>query len=137
MRIFGFRWKRFVEWKSVLDEERKTDSLPKLIACMAWIALRGLPHLKENRRLWRHKMRTCHKCPIHDRGLHRCGPYTGSPLGCKCFTPFLALFKRRCWADEFAPEHHFGWTTLSQNPVALSASPSVPEQGTTELGISK
>lgn len=110
MKIIGFKPQRFREWKIVLDEELKRASLFELLTHMALVAFKGLPHLGRNRRLWRDKMRTCLKCPIFDPSLHRCGP-GGSPLGCRCYTPFLALFKTTCYADEHLPEEHIGWTT--------------------------
>lgn len=109
MRIFGFKPQRFREWREVLNEEKKRASLVRLMATMAWTALKGLPHLRENRRQWRSKMRMCRRCPIYDRGLHRCRPYTGSPLGCGCSVFFLALFKRHCWAKENLPGEGLGW----------------------------
>lgn len=110
MKIMGFRWKRYVEWKEVLVEEKKSASLLSLLAKMLWVFIKGIPNLKENRRTWRHKMRTCRACPIFDRGMKRCGPYTGSPLGCKCYTPLLAVFKRHCWATENLPnDSGLGW----------------------------
>lgn len=113
MRIFGLRWKRYVEWREVLIEERKTASLLGLLAKMLWVAIKGLPHLKENRRTWRAKMRVCPKCPIFDKGLHRCKPWTGSPLGCGCSVIFKAVFSKKCYADEVIPDMHYGWVTHS------------------------
>lgn len=55
----------------------------------------------------------CKTCPIYDAGLRRCRPYAGSPLGCGCYVPFMALEERPypagCWAKEFAPSTGFGW----------------------------
>lgn len=112
MRIFGFKWSRFAEWRDVLNEERKRASLLRLLVEMALVFIKALPHLKENRRLWRSKMRKCQTCPVYDRSLHRCRPYTGSPAGCGCSVWLMALWKKHCWITENLDEQDrrgHGW----------------------------
>lgn len=62
---------------------------------------------------WRRRMRHCPKCPLYDRGLHRCRPFTGSEFGCGCFVPFLAMvplpYPEGCWADAYLSGQLEGW----------------------------
>lgn len=85
---------------------------PRLVILMiikiAWSAVK-LP-FSRSRVPWRQKMRACYRCPIFDRELKRCRPYSGAKLGCGCYTPFLALVEDRC----FANKHHL---TLRGRPI--------------------
>lgn len=113
MKIFGFRWKRYVEWRAVLHEERKSASLLSLLAKMAWVLLTGIFHLRQTRKLWRSRMRTCMSgCPIYDPEMKRCRRFTGSQIGCGCYCPWIALFyhpTKPCWIKDHAPEIYPGW----------------------------
>ncbi len=63
--------------------------------------------------VWRARMRTCLRCPILDRETMACRKvnFEGRVLGCRCYTPFLAItaapYARGCWAHNIAP--HEGW----------------------------
>lgn len=46
------------------------------------------------------RLRICHRCPLFDRGLKRCRPFTGSDLGCGCYVPFKAKCPDPCWARQ-------------------------------------
>lgn len=130
MHLFGFKPSRYVEWQAVLAEEKRSQSLVSLLARMFLVFIKGLPSLKENRRTWRAKMRVCAKCPIYDRGLHRCRPYTGSPAGCGCSVIFKALFSRTCWADDVVPDEKIGWTTRIE---IVDPAHRKPQRSTGEL----
>ena len=90
---------RLVQWQRVVRMEGKTMTLKEKVAMLAKMA-RLAPRLAYKRlSCWRAKMRRCAKCPIYDRELKRCRPYTGHPWGCGCYTPFLALVEEKCWGD--------------------------------------
>jgi hypothetical protein len=119
MLILGFKRARFAEWKQVLDLERKSSPLWKLLLEMFWVTLKGLPHWRENRRRWRKRMRTCLRCPIHNPTLHQCRPAVPpgidpkrfEHIGCSCFTPFLTRLQGKggCWAKQNLEGSNLGW----------------------------
>jgi hypothetical protein len=123
MLIFGFHPARFREWRQVLILERKTSPLWKLLLEMFWVTLKGLPHWRANRRRWRKRMRTCLRCPIHNRELHQCRPAVPpgidpqrfEHIGCGCVTWLLARVapfgkgKGGCWARVHLPDSNLGW----------------------------
>src|ERR1043166_7551532 len=98
MRVFGFKLIRFSEWTAVVREEARASSLPRLLGAMLVHAWRN--RSAGDRRRWRARLRVCRRCPIYDRSLRRCRPYTGADVGCGCYVPFLALFSAHCWATE-------------------------------------
>lgn len=114
--LFGFKKERFLQWKDVLNDAGRTDSILKLLAQMLLVAISGLPHLNENRRLWRAKLRVCMRCPIYLKSMKRCGVHHSINAGCFCFMPFKALFvpvkkgkRRGCWGDQHIEDFEFGW----------------------------
>lgn len=109
MLIFGFKRKRFAEWLSVLDEEQRTLRWRDKLAMLWKMALAGTRLGSVSRAEWRAKMKKCPKCPIFDKSLHRCRPFSGSPLGCGCLTIFLALSDKECFADKSVEWREFGW----------------------------
>ncbi len=111
LKVLGFKLSRFRQWKEVLDEERRSASLWSLLAGMLWTLARGR---FVGRKEWRRRMRVCPTCPIFDRSLRRCRPYTGSPLGCGCVTWLLAMFAKDCYADQVLPDEKIGWTTAAR-----------------------
>lgn len=97
-----FNRKRLRQWREVLQEEEKEMSWRDRLKLAAAILYHGLriPFRKSDRRIFWAKMRHCHKCPVFDRTLHRCRPWTGAVLtGCGCYTPWLALSTHVCWLD--------------------------------------
>jgi hypothetical protein len=59
------------------------------------------------RKEWRRRVRVCRQCPIFDRSIKRCRPSNKSDLGCGCYVPFMAVFKKQCWGDENT--ENVGW----------------------------
>lgn len=53
------------------------------------------------------RIRACYRCPIFDRELKRCRPYTGSPNGCGCFVVWTAKSLKTCWLQDRNPK--WGW----------------------------
>jgi len=104
MKVLGLRYARFKEWLEVLKEERKNVGLTQL-----WAMLVGAlwATSKPDRRGYRRRMRICAKCPIYDRELHRCRPFTGAPVGCGCYMPYKAQGPGPCWLRERG--HPGGW----------------------------
>lgn len=101
MRFGIVNAKRFRQWREVLEEEGKELGLREkllLLGTLLYHALR-LPFRRQDRRVFWTKMRHCHKCPVFDKTLHRCRPWTGSDSGCGCFSPWLALSTDVCWID--------------------------------------
>jgi hypothetical protein len=129
--IFGFKPARFSEWRQVLKLERKSTPLWKLLLEMTWVALKGLPHWRENRRRWRMRMRTCLRCPIYNPELHQCRPAVPpgidpkrfENIGCGCVVWASALFLPFCWADEHLPESNIGWATSQEKSERWRKSP--------------
>lgn len=128
MHLFGFKPSRYAEWQAVLVEEKRSQSLVSLLARMFLVFIKGLPSLKENRRTWRAKMRVCAKCPIYDKALHRCRPYTGSPAGCGCSVIFKAVFSKKCYADEVLPELKIGWVTSKERSDQMPQNRTASKQ---------
>jgi hypothetical protein len=109
MTAFGFKPVRFAQWLRIIKMEARTLTLKDaLLAMWKMICHRG----GAARRTWFIRMRTCHRCPIHDNELKRCRPFTGSPFGCGCYTPFLATGQTGslCYATRHFPEKKWGWT---------------------------
>jgi hypothetical protein len=71
-----------------------------------------------DRRIWRIRVKACHRCPIYDPVMKRCRPRNGSKLGCGCYVPYLAMEVRPykgypgCWARQFQGAvslESYGW----------------------------
>ncbi len=75
--------------------------------------LRALASGPVPREVWQQRMRTCLRCPILDRQTMACRKViaSGRVLGCRCYTPLLALtaapYADGCYAHNIAP--HEGW----------------------------
>lgn len=106
MKIIGLKLAKWKQWLEVLAEEGKNLTWRDWLG-MAWLGL-WIPFTSD-RKLWRARMRACRKCPIYDQTLRRCRPFTGSPLGCGCFTPLKAMTTAQCWARENVKDSWFGW----------------------------
>lgn len=104
MRFFGFKASRLREWLTVIAAESRTLTLCQKLGMLAQIAAAAL-NLGVSRRVWRQRLlRGCYRCDLFDREMKRCRPYSGSKLGCGCYTPFLALSKEPlCWARDNLP----------------------------------
>ena len=93
--LMGLKPKRVDQWLEVLDEESvhmtKRDWWNMLVAGMRVTALRPVKSAEFKRRI-----RICNQCPVYDKELKRCRPYTGSPEGCGCYVPFKALDSHPC-----------------------------------------
>lgn len=106
MKVFGLKLKKWAQWEEVLEIEAK-------VAPSKWqmllLALK-MPFIP--RWLAKERYGTCRLCPVFDRSLRRCRPYTGSDLGCGCWMVLKvwAYFTRRgCWARVHAPKMDIGW----------------------------
>lgn len=102
---FGLGWKRLKQWKAVLDEEGRT---------MGWrdwwhMTCEALRVIEEpvTSDTFKRRLRTCNKCPLYDKELRRCRPYTGSDYGCGCFVPYAAQSPSPCWLRQRDPNQ--GW----------------------------
>ncbi len=105
MTIFRLNlWKRYREWREVIEEEERNIGFTGWLH-MAWVALR-IPFVR--RAEWRRKMRICRGCPVYDRTMKRCRPFTGSDYGCGCYVPLLAMGAKECWGDQNFPGS-VGW----------------------------
>lgn len=96
------------EWYAVIKEERATMTfwtwaLMARQAIMAILRPVGGP-------IYRHRLRVCYRCPIFDRGLKRCRPYTGAPVGCGCSIPYKAMapYPSPCWLKSRHPLQGWG-----------------------------
>ena len=111
MRLrFGFKARRLRQWLEVVEEEGRQMTawqVCRMLLQIGCAALR-LP-LCVPRSVWRARLRQCRRCPLLDRTLWRCRPYSRSDLGCGCYCPFLALEARHCWAWERLPGRGLGW----------------------------
>lgn len=103
--LFGLKWKRFKEWREVLEEEGRWMKWKDWWHMLDQTAKSILTPVGKN--LYRHRLLTCQRCPIYDKGLKRCRPYTGSNLGCGCFVPYRAKTPEPCWLRLRDP--HQGW----------------------------
>lgn len=106
VKFLGLKPDKWRQWLEVLAEERRSLTVWTVLK-MAGYAL-VLP-FRVNRREWRRRLRVCRKCPVYDRSLRRCRPYTGSPLGCGCSVWLLGMVKKRCWGDVHLPGEGIGW----------------------------
>lgn len=105
----GLKLRRYRQWLEVVREEGRELSWLDVAIALLKGALVAFRNGARERELWRSRVRICYRCPVYDRGMRRCRPYTGSPLGCGCWVPLIALFKDRCWGDEVLSEEGIGW----------------------------
>lgn len=102
----GLKVKRVDQWLEVLEEEsHQMDRRAwwNMMLAGARVALvHPVPDFE-----FRRRMRICRACPVYDREMKRCRPYTGSPDGCGCYVPFKALDNRPCPARLLNPR--LGW----------------------------
>ena len=114
MKLLGLKPNRYLQWFEVVKEEGRVLSkadLARTFFHAAWLVLK---HGFKFRKRWRTRVRICQKCPIYDRSLRRCRPYTGSELGCGCWVPLIALFEDRCWGGEVGLNHQgIGWAIVA------------------------
>ena len=102
--------KRISEWVEVVREEGREVGF----FSVGWSVLRGALVVGGVSRLeWRRRMGVCLRCPLYDRGMRRCRPWTGSKLGCGCYVPYLGLVRRPyrggCWGKTYLPGEGIGW----------------------------
>lgn len=103
--VFGLRYERLNEWREVLKEEGRSMG-PKQWWHLLREATRALLY-PVSRNKYLHRLVTCHRCPLYDKQLKRCRPYTGAPVGCGCFVPYRAVSPAPCWLRERFPDQ--GW----------------------------
>lgn len=109
MKLFGFKPARFRQWAETIEEEQRTLRWRDKLAMLWKMAIAGTRLGAVSRKEWRTKMRKCPKCPIYDASIRRCRPFSGSPLGCGCFVPWLGLADKECFADKSVEWKKFGW----------------------------
>ena len=107
MRIAGFKLGRFWQWWELVVEEGDRAGYFRL----GWEMVKAVWGGKlAGRGEWRKKMRVCRKCPLYSSDVRRCGPPLHiSNLGCRCWTPGLALVKEHCFAYYRLPGTGLGW----------------------------
>jgi len=105
VKLLGLSLGKWKQWREVLREERRGLGWRDWIG-MVWLGLM-LP-FRVDRKQWRGRLRVCRKCPIYDRGLRRCRPFTGANVGCGCWMPLKAM-TGPCWAREAIPDGELGW----------------------------
>lgn len=93
---FGLKPTRVKEWLTVLTEG---DRKPGLKGWLEMARLLAVGLLNPRKQRWHARLRVCQTCPVYDRDLKRCQPYTGSPLGCGCYMPFKAI-AGTCWLKD-------------------------------------
>jgi hypothetical protein len=114
MTPFALSPKRLHQWAVVAYFEGLHQTWrhrAKMWGSMLWAALSR----PASRATWRQRIRICHKCPVYDRVLRRCRPSNGSPLGCGCYVPFIAIVKKRCWGDENT--ENVGWRNITEQKL--------------------
>jgi hypothetical protein len=89
MTFLGLKLHRYKQWRDALSEEGRTIGWPSLI----WLILRSI-WLPVSRQEWRSRMRKCGRCIVYNGETKQCRPHPGSPLGCGCFQPIAAKFKK-------------------------------------------
>lgn len=100
LRILGLKPVRVLEWLNVVDEELKVIGFREL-----WHMVRGSVSRKVSPSIWYRRQRSCYSCPVYDKTLKRCRPYTGSPLGCGCYTPYRLMSPDPCLRETaYSPE---------------------------------
>lgn len=104
--LLGLKLNRLREWSAVVREEGYR------VGVKGWVkmakALWGIARYGVDRNKWRQRLRICHKCPVYDKQLKRCGPWTGAPYGCGCYVPYMAMEDGGpCWARQRRAES--GW----------------------------
>ena len=110
-KVRGMKQKRIGEWLEVVREEGRTVGY----FSVGWSMLRGVWGVGGvGRAEWWHRVFRCQRCPLYDRGMRRCRPWSGSKLGCGCYVPFLALSRRPyaggCWGRTYLPRGEgIGW----------------------------
>ena len=103
--------KRISEWLSVVMEEGRVVGYFSVV----WSMVRGVWGVGGvSRAEWVHRMFVCQRCPLYDRGMRRCRPWSSSKLGCGCYVPFLALawrpYRGGCWGRTYLPPvERIGW----------------------------
>lgn len=91
MRPMGLKWVRLLEWRAVIQEEWREIGWREVVHMV-----HGSLFPKVKARIWRSRVRACYRCPLFDRDLKRCRPYTGSPYGCGCYVPYRLTDPRPC-----------------------------------------
>lgn len=102
----SLKFSRYREWGRVIRVEFP-DWRQLLLALppMLWHGLHSLFN-PTPKKIWMRRIRICHRCPIYNPGLRQCRrKYYTTPMGCGCYTPFLATIRRPyakgCWYREF------------------------------------
>lgn len=109
-RVLGLKPKRFSEWLETIIEEENSASWRNWTALFWDMGKFFVTGIFIRDRHWHEKMRACYRCPVFDRTLHRCGPWTGSPLGCHCYLPLKNFWDNGpCWIKENIPQSPHGW----------------------------
>jgi hypothetical protein len=105
-----FSRRRLQEWRAALADEGERGSVAALWLHILYVGACGIWRIRQRRRGWRRKMRTCLTCPLFDRYSKVCRPPLRPELGCGCYTPYMALFEDQCWGDtHLHPSDNIGW----------------------------
>lgn len=110
-RIFGLKPSRFALWLAVVRSEGRALGWWPVLKTMALVAAGGLWGGRVDRRTWRRRLlRGCNRCPIYNRVTKACRDQEGLNLGCGCFMPVKAVYKRdACWIRILSPRDHLGF----------------------------
>ena len=90
-RILGLKPVRVVEWLNVVEEELNVIGIREV-----WNMIRGAIFRKVDKRVWRRRQAACYRCPVFNKSLKRCRPYTGALVGCGCYTPYRLMSPDPC-----------------------------------------
>lgn len=99
MKILGLKLSRYRQWREVLREELRVIGWKQRFQLAIDLIGHSL-HLRRHKRMRFRRMRKCYRCPVFDKDLRRCRPFTGSPLGCGCWVPLSALCKDHGWLTD-------------------------------------
>lgn len=104
--LVGLKVSRVDQWLDLLEEESRVMTKKTWWDLfVAGLRVATLHPVKSKE--FKRRIRICERCPIYDRSMRRCRPYTGSPDGCGCYVPFKALDDRPCWIRLLDPTR--GW----------------------------
>ena len=98
VRILGLKPSRLIEWLAVVEEE-----LTEIGFREVWHMVRGALFPKVSKRDWFRRQAACYRCPVFDKTLKRCRPFTGAPVGCGCYTPYRLMSPEPCLRESGLP----------------------------------
>lgn len=96
---------RLREWNAVMREELGVITWREKLVVIAKITLAVISARRVKRLDVLNRYKVCVRCPLFDRQLKRCRPFTGSRLGCGCYAPYKVIVSDHGWAFlELSPE---------------------------------